>query len=508
MRSFADSNADGVGDLRGVIQRLDHLVWLGVDVLWLSPVMPSPNADWGYDISDYEAVEPELGGLADLDELIATAGARGIRVILDIAPNHTSDRHAWFVDSRSSRDSRHRDWYVWADPSPGGGPPNNWIDFAGAPAWTFDEGTGQWYLHNFLAEQPDLNWWNPEVRRAFDAVLRFWLDRGIAGFRIDTANLIVKDRRLRDNPMPREGDHPLVRLRGQREVYNANRPEGHIVLRRWRRLCEGYHPTRLLLGETFFFDLPRLARYYGDDDELQLAMNFPFVFTPFTAAAMRSVVEATEAALPASAWPAWFGSNHDVPRMATRWCGGDPAKIRCALLFLLTLRGTPILYYGDEIGMPQVRVPPERVRDPLGRGGRPGRDGARTPMRWDRAANAGFTGAAATPWLPIGGADGPDVESQRSDRGSILHLCRDLIALRRTRAELAAGDLRTLDSPPGVWAWRRGAGTVVAVNLGDNAARLDGVRGTVLIGTARDRDGAAVSGTLDLDPAEGAVVAG
>lgn len=508
LRSFADADGDGVGDIRGVIDHLDHLAWLGVDVLWLSPVMRSPNADWGYDISDYEDVDSELGSLADLDELIGRCAAHGIRVILDIAPNHTSDRHPWFVDARSSSQSRHRDWYVWADPGPDGRPPNNWIDFSGAPAWTFDPPTGQWYLHNFLPAQPDLNWWNPEVRRAFDSILRFWLDRGVAGFRIDTCNVIVKDRRLRDNPAATARDHPLVRLRGQREVYNANRPEVHAVLRRWRRLCELYDPPRLLLGETWFFDLSRLARYYGHDDEIQLAMNFPFVFSPFAAGALRSVVEATEAALPAFAWPAWFGSNHDVPRLATRWCAGDPARISCALLILLTLRGTPILYGGDEIGMANVAVPPDRVRDPLGRGGRPGRDGSRTPMRWTRGPNAGFTVAGATPWLPVGDADGSNVESQRGDPRSILHLCRDLVALRRERADLRDGDQACLPSPPAVWARRRGGGTIVAVNLSDNQANLDDVCGQILICTDRSRDGERVEGTLSVRPWEGVVVGG
>jgi alpha-glucosidase len=241
-RSFADTDGDGVGDLRGIVERLDHLAWLGVDAVWLNPCFPSPNADWGYDVGDYTAIDPELGDGDVLDALVAEAGARGIRVVLDLVPNHTSDRHPWFLDARSSRTARHRDWYVWADSGPDGSPPNNWLSVFGGPAWTFDEATGQWYLHNFLREQPDLNWWNEEVREAFDAILRHWFDRGIAGFRIDVAHAIVKDEALRDNLPVTEDDHPRARRLGQRQVYNMHRPEVHGVFRRWRALADGYDP--------------------------------------------------------------------------------------------------------------------------------------------------------------------------------------------------------------------------------------------------------------------------
>jgi len=448
IRSFADSDGDGVGDLRGIVQRLDYLDWLGVDALWLSPVTVSPDKDWGYDVADYTDVQPVLGGMAALDELVAEASARGIEVIVDLVPNHTSDRHPWFEEARSSREARHRDWYVWADPTPDGSPPNNWRNsFGGGPAWTLDEATGQYYLHNFLPEQPDLNWWNGDVRDAFDEILRFWLDRGIAGFRIDVAHGIVKDRQLRNNPDPAVS------------TYNANRDDVHDVFRHWRRLVDGYRPERVLLGETWVMELDRLARFYGNgEDELHLAFNFPFALSPLDADVLRGIVEATEAALPERAWPVWMLSNHDLARFPTRMCGGDERKARAALFLLLTLRGTPVLYYGDELGMPQARVPPEQERDMAGR------DGARTPMPW----NGGWT----NPWLPLAAQVAP-AATQRDDDGSFLCFCRGLIARRRSSIDLREGLYETLSAPAGVWAFRRGEHTAVAVNLSDEPAEID-----------------------------------
>ncbi len=282
--SFADSNADGYGDLQGIADHLDHLEWLGVDAIWLSPITPSPNADWGYDVSDYCGVQPEMGTLDAFEGLIAEAHRRGIRVVLDFVPNHTSEDHPWFVDSRSSKTARHRDWYVWADAKPDGSPPNNWVSSFGGPGWTVDAHTGQYYMHNHLREQPDLNWWNDEVRDTFDEILRFWFDRGVDGFRIDVCNIIIKDALLRDNP-PATADDPIdEQMFGQRAVYNANRPELHEVLRRWRTIADSYDPPRLLLGETPVDDAATLASYYGADlDELQLAFNFPFINAPLEA---------------------------------------------------------------------------------------------------------------------------------------------------------------------------------------------------------------------------------
>jgi alpha-glucosidase len=507
VRSFADSDGDGVGDLQGVIDHLDHLEWLGVNGIWLSPIHPSPNRDWGYDVSDYFDVHPELGDLATLDRLVAEAGGRGIRILLDLVPNHTSDRHAWFVDARSSREAEHRDWYVWADPGPDGSPPNNWLSVFGGPAWELDEATGQSYLHNFLPEQPDLNWWNPEVHDAFDDVMRFWFGRGIAGFRIDVANGLIKDAELRDNPPPTQDDPAEVRRRGQRFVHNMNRPEVHDVYRRWRTLADA--SGSVLVGETWLFDPAVLATYYGRDlDELHLCFNFSFMFEHLEARALRAIVEATEAAFPDGAQPAWTASNHDVGRFPSRWCAGDPARIRCALMTVLTLRGTPFLYYGDEIGMSEVPVEGDAIRDEPGLIGdaQVVRDPGRTPMRWTAEPGAGFTRPGVEPWLPLGDPALANVADQRSDPGSHLHLCRDLIALRRATPDLRSGGYASMPGPDGVWAWRRGEDVVVAVNLSGAGAAVPVDPATIAIGTDRSRDGERVERELSLGPWEGAVL--
>jgi alpha-glucosidase len=479
-RSFADSDGDGIGDLRGVIDHLDHLAWLGVDGIWLSPITMSPNADWGYDVSDYCDVQPEYGSLADLDELIATSAGMGIRVLLDLVPNHTSDGHPWFVEARRDRRDPRRSWYVWADGGPEGEPPNNWVSTFGGPAWTYHGETGQWYLHNFLPEQPDLNWWNPAVADAFDDILRFWWARGVAGFRIDVCNMIVKDALLRDNPPATEEDPWIMQMFGQRPIYNSDRPEVHDVIRRWRRISDGYEPTRLLLGETNVDKLETLASFYGEgDDELHLGFNFPFVEAPFEAEALREVVEGTEALLPPGGWPVWTGSNHDVSRLATRWCGGDPAKVRAALFILLTLRGTPVLYQGDEIGLTDGAIERDQVVDPVGLRFWPayrGRDPERTPMPWSTGPGAGFTDPGAVPWLPLSAPGVAPVSAQRDDDTSVLHLVRGLIALRRATPSLRSGSYVSLPAPPGVWSWRRGDDVTVAVNLTalDQPVRGDG----------------------------------
>ncbi|HEY3021914.1 MAG TPA: alpha-amylase family glycosyl hydrolase [Solirubrobacteraceae bacterium] len=482
-RSFQDSNGDGIGDLPGIVSRLDHLEWLGVDGIWLNPTMPSPNADWGYDVADYCDVHPDYGTLADLDRLVGEAGRRGIRVLLDLVPNHTSDRHPWFAESRRSAASSKRDWYVWADR------PNNWRSAFGGPAWTLDERTGQYYLHNFLAEQPDLNWWSQGVRDAFDDVLRFWFQRGIAGFRIDVAHAIVKDRQLRDDPPVIDSAHPVERREKLARVHSMNRPETHDVLRRWRSLAERYDPPRLLLGETYVMDVRRLATYYGADaDELQLAFNFPFVHASLDPAELAPLVAEAESHLPESAWPVWTGSNHDAGRFATRWCRGDERLVRCALVLLLCLRGTAVLYYGDEIGLPQTPLRREDLRDPVGIRRWPedeGRDGGRTPMHWSREEGAGFTAPGVRPWLPLGDVAACNVADQRDDPGSTLAFSRRLIALRRELPELREGAYARVDAPHGVWAWTRGQTVGVALNLGRRRAKLP-FRGRLLLSTAGD----------------------
>ncbi len=485
VRSWLDTDGDGYGDLAGIIARLDYLCWLGVDGIWLSPTMPSPDEDWGYDVSGYRGVHPDLGSLEDLGRLIAEAGARGLKVLLDLVPNHTSTAHPWFVDAAGSRDARHRGYYVWADPAPGGGPPNNWVDATGRPAWTWHGPTGQYYLHLFLDSQADLNWHEPAVHAEFEQIVRYWFDRGVAGFRIDVANGLYKDAKLRDNPPAAAPDRLGARF-GQQMKYSANRPETHAVFRDWRQIAEGYRPPRLLLGETWVGDLGSLAGFYGHDDELQLAFNFPFVFARFTAQDLSRVVGATLARLPAGACPAWTASNHDVGRFPTRWCGGDERKVRLALLVLATLPGTTVLYYGDEIGMTDVAVPPALRRDKMSREGdgwEGSRDRARTPMQWDGSPSAGFTADGVTPWLPCGDAAARNVAGQRRDPRSVLRFCRALLDLRRAEFAGTVARYEMLPAPEGQWAYRVGGLTVVA-NFSGWPAALPCPAGEVLLSTA------------------------
>ena len=497
VRSWRDTNGDGCGDLGGIIDNLDYLSWLGVDGIWLSPTMPSPDEDWGYDVSDYRGVHPELGTLADLDRLIAEAGRRGLRVLLDLVPNHTSSAHPWFVAARDEPGGGYRGYYVWADPAADGGPPNNWLDATGRCAWALDDRSGQYYLHNFLPTQPDLNWWEPAVHTEFLEILRFWFDRGVAGFRIDVAHGLYKDAELRDNP-PLLVANPLTGKFGLLPKYNAYRPETHGVYRDWRKIAEDYPAPRLLLGETWIGDLDRLADYYGHDDELQLAFNFPLVFANFTGPELAGVVAATLDALPETACPVWTGSNHDVGRFPSRWCDGDERKARLALLILATLPGTAVLYYGDEIGMTDVDVPPRLRRDkmtldhtaPQGN-----RDRARTPLRWDASPSGGFTAPGVTPWLPVSDAAAASVAGQRADRGSMLWLCRDLISLRRAEFGGQIADYQQLPAPEGQWAYRVGGLTVLANFTGQRAA-YGGPPGEVLLSSAGPAAGAGRPATL------------
>jgi alpha-glucosidase len=506
-RSYQDTNGDGVGDLRGIIERLDHLQWLGVRGVWLSPVTVSPNADFGYDVADYCDVDPSLGTLADVDELVAQAGGRGIRVLLDLVPNHTSTEHPWFRESRSSRDNAKRDWYVWADPAPDGGPPNNWVSSFFGPAWNLDTTTGQYYLHHFLPEQADLNWWCDEVRDEFDRILRFWFDRGVAGFRIDVAHMVVKDRELRDNPPATLDDPVMVQIRGQRQEYNSLRPEVYEVHRRWRAIADSYDPPRALVGETYVDRVEEVIPFYGTGDGLNLNFNIPFAHTAFTAEAMRATIERTEALIPDASTPVWMGSNHDFPRFPTRWAEGDPGKARCALMLLMTLRGCVFLFEGDELGLVDTPMTKDQLVDPVSSHFFPvfTRDGARTPMPWANVPGAGFTDAGVEPWLPFGDLT-QNVEDQRGDPDSFLSLCRDLVAVREVFPDLRTGAYASIDAPTDVLAYRRGERTVVALNLGAGAATLDGIMGTVRIATRRARDGERVAGALALGPGEGMVV--
>ena len=401
-RSYQDSNGDGVGDLPGIEARLDYVQSLNVGAVWLSPIYPSPMHDFGYDVADYCAIHPLFGTLADFDRLLAEVHRRGMKLILDLVPNHTSDEHPWFIESRASRDNPKRDWYIWRDPAPDGGPPNNWLSYFGGPAWTFDQQTGQYYMHQFVTQQPELNYRNPAVVAALLDSMRFWLDRGVDGFRVDVIWLMMKDPLFRDEPPnPNwDGVNPHNSLR---HIYTANLPEVHGLIREMREVLDAYD-DRMMVGEIY---MPNedLVTYYGGPAgaECHLPFNFQLINAPWDAAAVRRMVDAYEAILPAGAWPNWVLGNHDQHRLATRI---GPAQARVANMLLLTLRGTPTCYYGDEIGMENVPIPPEMVQDPPALN-QPeiahlvGRDPERTPMQWDASPNAGFAPAGVRTWLPL-----------------------------------------------------------------------------------------------------------
>ncbi len=443
-RSFLDSNGDGIGDLPGITSKLDYLCWLGVDALWLSPIYPSPMADFGYDISDYTGIHPLFGTLSDFDALLEQAHTRNLKVILDFVPNHSSDEHPWFQQSRKSRMNEKRDWYIWRDPSPNGGPPNNWTSIFGGSAWQFDELTGQYYLHMFDVKQPDLNWRNPNVRQAMYDVLHFWLERGVDGFRIDVLARLLKDESLRDNPMNpnwKPGDSPNFR---QISRYTQDLPGIHEIVQEMRTIADRYD-ERVLIGEIYL-PVKRVVKYYGEQlDEIHLPFNFQLVTTSnWEAGAIRRMVDTYETALPPSAWPNWVLGNHDRPRIASR-VGRDQA--RTAQMLLLTLRGTPTCYYGEELGMLDVPIPQEFIYDPQGKEyPAHSRDPERTPMQWDGSAHAGFCAPNVMPWLPI--ADDSmiyNVADEQDDPRSFLMLTQRLLRLRRASPALTLGSYQSVE---------------------------------------------------------------
>lgn len=461
-RSFQDTDGDGIGDLPGIASRLDYLTWLGVDALWLSPFYRSPMLDFGYDVSDHCEVDPTFGTLYDFDRLLEEAHRLGLRVIVDFVPNHTSSEHPWFAESRSSRDNPWRDWYIWADPrpdgTPGGAPPNNWLSYWGGSAWEFDEHTGQYYLHSFMPEMPDLNWRNPEVCEAMLRVAHFWLQRGVDGFRVDSAQQIMKDPEFRDNPAnPEAGKNSYKNLGGydaQLHLHDKGHPDIHEVYKEFRALLDSYGRCggreRVALAEVHVFDRPEWASewsaYYGADlDEFHLPLNLTLVGKPWNAKHFREAVEEMERTVPEGAWPNWVLGSHDEPRVASR-IGRE--KTRAATMLLLTLRGTPTVYYGDELGMKDVPLPPERVLDPFEKmspGLGLGRDPERSPMQWDATENAGFCPAGVKPWLPV--ADDYEVvnvAAQKEDPRSNLTLTRELLELRHKTPVLSGGDYETL----------------------------------------------------------------
>jgi alpha-glucosidase len=505
-RSFGDTTGDGVGDLEGIRRHLDHLAWLGVDAIWLSPFYRSPMADFGYDVSDYCDVDPTFGTLADFDHLVTDAHRAGIKVLVDWVPNHTSDRHPWFEEARSSRQNPKRDWYIWRDDRPdaagGSGPPgspgrrpNNWRAAFGGWAWTWDEPTGQWYLHLFLPEQPDLNWTNPEVMAAMSDVLRFWLDRGVDGFRIDVVHGLSKDPDFADLP-PELAERPPSSFNDQ--------PGTHALLREFRRVVDAYPGDRVTVGEVYLLSTAKVAPYYGSAEapELHLAFNFPPLYAPWDAAAWRHRIDRVVTELdPRDAWPTWVLSNHDNPRHRTRY--GSEAKARAAAVMLLTLRGTPFLYAGEELGLEDAVVPPEREVDPGGR------DGARAPIPWTAEPDHGWAGGPEPwlPWPPDAGR-GRDVASLRADPGSILHLYQRLLAARRASEALRLGSWAPVDGPPGTLAYLRESSDgadrrTVVINFGKDQASLARPGWVVEVASDGTGEGLPWSGTVN---AEGAVL--
>jgi alpha-glucosidase len=511
-RSYQDSDGDGVGDLPGITRRLDYVRWLGVDAIWISPIYPSPMADFGYDVADYSDIHPLFGNLEDFDRMLEAAHGRGLRLILDFVPNHSSDQHPWFLESRSSRDNPRRDWYIWRDPAPDGGPPTNWLSNFGGPAWTLDPNTGQYYYHAFLPEQPDLNWRNPEVVEAMLDNLRFWLDRGVDGFRVDVIWHLIKDEHFRDNPRNEEwepGENPFHAVV---PLYTSDRPEVHDLIGRMRSLVDEYE-ERVLIGEIYL-PVERLVSYYGADLEgVHLPFNFQLILAEWDARHLDELIREYEEALPEGGWPNWVLGNHDQHRIATRV---GRAQARVAAMLLLTLRGTPTVYYGDEIGMVDVPIPRDRVQDPLERNVPDqglGRDPERTPMQWAPTENAGFT--TGEPWLPI--ADDYEeynVEALRGDPTSILALHRQLIDLRRGEPALEIGRYEPAEADGDVLAYyRRGrageSSFLIALNLGPEPHTLPlpaEVRGAVALSTHLDHAGRRVAGELRLRGDEGVVV--
>ncbi|MGH3329258.1 MAG: alpha-amylase family glycosyl hydrolase [Streptomycetales bacterium] len=514
-RSFCDSDGDGVGDLPGITARLDHLNdgtpdSLGVDAIWLSPFYRSPMVDFGYDVSDHTAVDPLFGTLHDFDVLLAEAHRRGIRVIVDFVPNHTSDQHPWFAAARSRPDDPRRDWYVWADPRADGAPPNNWVStFASADsAWSFDEATGQYYLHSYAPEQPDLNWRNPAVREAMYEVMRFWLDRGVDGLRVDAVHRIAKDPELGDNPTEladarRHRPHPTLRH------HNMDWPDIDEFLREIREVLDGYDDA-LGVGEAVILDPAGLVRYYGEDgDGLHLPFHFGLLQTDWDAEALRATLDGYDGALPNGAWPNHTLSNHDTSRIVTRLGGGKRGllRARAAAMLVLTLRGTPFLYYGDELGMADVPVPQEQAIDP------DGRDPARSPMQWDASPGAGFT--TGCPWLPLSAdAQRRNAAAQRDDATSMLSLYRRLIWYRKNSPALRWGGYQAVPSaPPGVLAYLRSAPEerlLVALNTTDRpgvlTARIaEGAHVELSTDPAREL-GPVPGGAVELGPDEGLVI--
>lgn len=484
-RSFKDSNGDGLGDLAGITAKLDYIATLGVDGIWISPFFPSPMRDFGYDVTDHSDVDPRFGTLADFDALVHRAHELGLKVIIDQVWSHTSSDHPWFLQSRLGRDVPRADWYVWADARPDGSPPNNWQAWFGGPAWTWDPQRGQYWFHNFMPEMPDLNFHCAEVQDALLDVARFWLDRGVDGFRLDTANFYFHSAALLDNP-PRPGGG-ISPVEMQLHLHNICQPENLNFLARLRTLMNGYgqgEQARMTVAEiSSEHDLERMVEYTRGGAHLHTAYSFLLLRKRPDAAALAAILSPWQT-IGCDAWPAWALSNHDTPRVASRWAGPEgptPVRSRQGLLLLACLRGTVFLYQGEELGLTQADIPYELVQDPAGRRGWPrhrGRDGCRTPLPWAaEAPHAGFS--TADPWLPVPSEHLPSaVDRQEAAHGSLLQFAREVFQWRRQSAALRLGDLEVLRAERELLLLRRSAGdeSVLAVfNLGDAPGTLEDV---------------------------------
>jgi alpha-glucosidase len=516
-RSFADSNGDGIGDLAGITGKLGYLAELGVDALWISPFFKSPMKDFGYDVSDYRDVDPMFGTLADLRALVDGAKARGIRIVLDLVANHSSDEHPWFVEARASKDSPKHGWYLWVPET--GRPPNNWkAVFELGTAWHPNPATNERYLGTFTKHQPEFDWRNPEVREAFYDVMRYWYDFGIDGFRLDVATAYFKDAELRSNPFILNAIPNFF----QDHLYDRNRPEFHGVFKEMCAVAEAAG-ERVLIGETHGLDPALAASCYGEKgDELTMAFNFDFLFRKWSSAEFRASAERWYGLLPEGACPNFTLSNHDQPRAAWRYRGRGPkaaeiteGRARVAAAMLLTLRGTSFVYFGEELGMSCERLPRAALRDPLGISTWPlgflGRDGERTPMQWDASVNAGFSSGPAegpgSPWLPVNSDyRSRNVAAQKGDPDSLLSWYTSLIALRRGSEALRSGSIRFLDLAKDVLSYERISGgerLVVLLNFSSRRRLVElPSAAQVLFGSARKKGEALGPGELPLGPNE------
>jgi alpha-glucosidase len=505
--SFQDSNGDGRGDLQGLLERIDYLQWLGVDAIWLTPIYLSPFHDFGYDISDYCGVDPVYGTNGDFDRLVAALRRAGIRLIMDLVPNHTSVQHAWFRESCSNRLNPKADWYLWADPAANGGPPNNWLSRFGGSAWQWNAARQQYYYHSFLAEQADLNWRNPQVQSAVGEVMRFWLGRGVDGFRVDASAVLIKDDLLRDNPPDPAATKRKPPPERYKPVFTDDRPEAMTCIEMLRSVIDEFD-DRLLCGEVQG-KTDRIGHFYdADKRRLHLPLNFALLDSEWTALALQATMDAYYNALPEHAWPVWVIGGHDKHRVASKI---GQAQARVLAMMLMTLKGTPIFYMGDELGMERVPIPADKVRDPfekLVKGFDLGRDPERAPIRWDDSPGGGFT--IGEPWLPMGDP-ARNITASREDPASLLNLYRELMAVRRKTACLTQGDYHPMRTINDVLAYRRRLGQeeiLVLLNIAQEPRRWNWQgQGSCLLSTDPLRERGPVDGALQLDASEGLIIA-